>query len=249
MHWQRAKQLFKKYSVMIFVMWRTNKMVQSVVLAFVAEIIILSLLGFVFLGVQKLSHAEMIAPVIIQLQGAQEKKTPVTGLPKETKTLIPLSKLKSRSLVRPSRPQPVKHEPLPYKQTGEIASSESIKTPAVSAEATGAQGFFSEQPGTQGEGVGKENPLMAYAAKVKAAVQAAVEYPASANNMRTKCRARVEFALRDGVQQNPHIVKSSGLSVFDRAAIHTVEIAFYPAPPGALVGKTSLFQVWVEFNQ
>ena len=234
---------------MIFVMWRINKMVQSVVLAFVAEIIILSLLGFVFLGVQKLSQAEMTAPVIIQLQGAQEHKTPVTGLPKERKTLIPLPKQKSRSLVKSSRPQPVKHESLPYKQTSQSISSEPMKTQAVSAEATVARGFSSEQPGTQGEGVGKEDPLMAYASKVKAAVQAAVEYPASANNMRTKCRARVEFAMRDGVQQNPHIVKSSGLSVFDRAAIHTVEIAFYPAPPSALIGKTSLFQVWVEFNQ
>lgn len=233
---------------MIFVMCRKNKMLQAFVLAFFAEILILSLLGFVFISVQKFNQAAMTTPVIIQLNGVQEKKSSVTGLPKEKKALIPLPKPKSRSLVKSSRPQPVRHEPLPYKQTGHIASSESIQTQAVSAELTGVQGFSSEPLRSQGGG-GKEDPIMAYAAKVKAAVQAAVEYPASANNMRTKSRVRVEFSLRDGVQQNPHIVKSSGLSVFDRAAIHTVEIAFYPAPPGALIGKTSLFQVWVEFNQ
>ena len=233
---------------MIFVMWRINKMVQAFVLAFIAEIFILSLIGFVVLGVQKLNQAAMTTPVVIQLNGFQEKKTSVTGLPKEKKASMPLPKPKSRSFVKSGRPRPVRHEPLPYKQTGEIASVESIKTPAVSAEPTGAQGFSSELLRSQGGG-GKEDPIIAYAARVKAAVQAAVEYPASANNMRTKSRARVEFSLRDGVQQNPHIVKSSGLSVFDRAAIHTVEIAFYPAPPSALIGKTSLFQVWVEFNQ
>ena len=230
-------------------MWRINKMLQAFVLAFVAEIFILSLLGFVFIGVHKLNQSSITAPVIIQLTGVQEKKTLLTGVPKEKKTSMPLPKPKSRSLIKSSSPQPVRHEIVPYKQTGQIASYEPMKTQAVSAEPTGTQGPSSEPLRTQGEGVGKEDPLLAYAAKVKAAVQAAVEYPASATNMRIKSRARVEFALRDGVQQNPHIVKSSGLSVFDRAAIHTVEIAFYPAPPGALIGKTSLFQVWVEFNQ
>jgi len=233
---------------MIFVMWRINKMVQAFVLAFVAEIFILSLLGFVVIGVQKLNQAAMTAPVIIQINGAQEKRAPVTGLPKEKKASIPMPKPKSRSFVKSSRPQPVRHEPLPYKQTGQIVSSESVNTPAVSAEPTGAQ-VFSSEPLRSQRGGGNEDPIMAYAAKVKAAVQAAVEYPASAANMRTKSRVRVEFSLRDGVQQNPHIVKSCGLGVFDRAAIHTVEIAFYPAPPGPLIGKTSLFQVWVEFNQ
>ena len=232
---------------MIFVMWRINKMVQAFVLAFVAEIFILSLLGFVFIGVQKLHQAEMTTPVIIQLNGAQEKKASVNGLPKEKKVSIPLPKPKNRSFVRSGKPQPVRREPLPHKQAGQIASAESMKTEAVSAEPTVAQGFSAEPLRNQGGG-GKEDPLMAYAAKVKAAVQAAVEYPASANNMRINSRVRVEFSLRDGVQQHPHIIKSCGLSVFDRAAIHTVESAFYPAPPGALIGKTSLFQVWVEFN-
>ncbi|MEI8186980.1 MAG: energy transducer TonB [Chlorobiaceae bacterium] len=234
---------------MISVRWHEHKMLQAFGLAFVAELIILFLLGIGFVGLQRLKDGGMTTPAVIQLSSLPEGKKPLNAPIAQKKLSIPLQKL--RSMVKPHaiKHKIVAHESAPEKPMAQSAALAPMRSEAVSGNATGSQNGFVEQVAASGGGNGKADPLTEYAAKVKAAVQEAVEYPAAANNMRTKSRARVEFSLLDGLQKNPHIVVSSGLDVFDRAAIHAVNIAHYPLPPAFLSGQTKFFQVWVEFHR
>ena len=220
-------------------------MLQSLVLAIVAEIIILLLLWSGFAGLQQLNQKEMATSSIIQLNGSPEEKKPLDAQQTQKRMSKPKSEVKQNPII----PKPVMHNSAPEKLAHQTAFTEPAHAQILSGDPTGVQNGFAEQMTTQGGKNGKENPLTLYAAQVKAAVQAAVEYPEAANNMRIKSRVRVEFSLRDGLQKNPHILISSGLGVFDRAAIRVVEIAHYPAPPQVLAGQEKLFQVWVEFHR
>ena len=86
---------------------------------------------------------------------------------------------------------------------------------------------------------------MAYNVKLAAAVQAAFVVPGPAAALGFKGRARVEFHLRDGVVSNAKIIQGSGLGAVDRAALKAVEMASFPVPPTALVGKEGVYQIWV----
>jgi len=89
------------------------------------------------------------------------------------------------------------------------------------------------------------DPALAYNVKLAAAVQAAFVVPGPAAALGFKGRARVEFHLRDGVVSNAKIIQGSGLGAVDRAALKAVEMASFPAPPTALVGKEGVYQIWV----
>ncbi|NMW22067.1 MAG: TonB family protein [Chlorobiaceae bacterium] len=234
---------------MISVRYREHKMLQAFGLAFVAEFIILLLLCIGFVGFQRLKDSGMTTPAIIQLSSLPEVKKQLNAPVAQKKLPQPLQKL--RSMVKPHtiKHNIVMHELAPEKPMSQSTAFAPMRSEVVSGSPAGTQNGFVEQVAATGGGSGKADPLTEYAAKVKAAVQEAIEYPAAANNMRTKSRARVEFSLRDGLQQNPHIIVSSGLSVFDHAAIRAVEIARYPLPPPLLSGQTKLFQVWVEFHR
>ncbi|MEI6691895.1 MAG: TonB family protein [Chlorobium sp.] len=232
---------------MISVMRHADKMLQALGLAFVTEIVILVLLSAVIFGLQQIKQPEFTTSSIIQINGPldEEKPLPAPSAPKQ----LSMPVIKQRTIVKSNI---VKHkavvlQPSQDQSTAQNTVSEPIKAQEVQGVSTGTHDGFTEQVSAeQGEG-GKADAMTQYAAKIKAAVQSAVEYPSAAINMRTKSRARVEFSLKDGLQQNPHILISSGLGVFDRAAIRAVEIAHYPAPPLALTGQKKLFQVWVEF--
>ena len=250
LRWPHAKQLFKRGErAMISVMWREHKMLQAFGLAFVVELIILLLLGIGFVGLQRLKDGGMTSPAIIQLSSSPEEKKMLNAPIAQKKLSMPLPKMRSLTKPNHTKYKPVTHELAPEKPIAQSAAPVPIRSEMVSGEATGTHNGFVEQVAATGGGNGKADPLTEYAAKVKAAVQEAVEYPAAANNMRTKSRARVEFSLQDGIEQNPHIIVSSGLSVFDSAAVHAVNIAHYPPPPAVLHGQTKLFQVWVEFHR
>jgi len=89
------------------------------------------------------------------------------------------------------------------------------------------------------------DPALAYNAKLAAAVQAAFVVPGPAAALGFKGRARVEFHLRDGIVSNAKIIQASGLGAVDRAALKAVEMASFPVPPPALVGKEGVYQIWV----
>ncbi len=83
--------------------------------------------------------------------------------------------------------------------------------------------------------------------EVKAAVQAAMEYPASARMAHVTGKTKVAFEYRDGRVNNPHVVVSSGSGMLDAAARRAVEAAAYPPSPADFAGKPLQFEVWVRF--
>jgi len=88
-----------------------------------------------------------------------------------------------------------------------------------------------------------------FAAKVKAAVQAAVRYPPAAHMLHRQGQARVAFDYLDGHVSNPHLVQSSGFPMLDKAAIAAVRDAHYPMPLAKLVHHLVHMSVWVQFRE
>ncbi len=84
--------------------------------------------------------------------------------------------------------------------------------------------------------------------QVRAAVQAAVQYPYAAKMAHIGGQARVSFSYRDGRVWAVKVVTSSGYDVLDRAALQAVSAASYPPPPANLAGKSLAFEVWVRFT-
>ncbi len=60
-------------------------------------------------------------------------------------------------------------------------------------------------------------------------------------------RARVAFTYRDGTVSDVRLVVSSGIGLFDRAALAAVRDAAYPKPTPELTGKILSRQLWVTF--
>jgi protein TonB len=91
-------------------------------------------------------------------------------------------------------------------------------------------------------------PSAEYIALVKAAVQAAFEYPPAAKALDFKGRARVAFNLTDCRPSGARVVVSSGMSIVDRAAQRAVEGATYPPVPDSMRRVEQSFEVWVNFG-
>ena len=96
---------------------------------------------------------------------------------------------------------------------------------------------------------GKVDPNLEYAAKVRAAVQAAVYYPPAAAALRFSGRVRLEFTLKDAAASGARVLIASGIGLIDRAALQAVQAAAYPPPPPSMQGREESYQVWVEFNR
>jgi periplasmic protein TonB len=110
-----------------------------------------------------------------------------------------------------------------------------VSSPPVAPSAAPTPAIVSLDPGL----------LAAYNQKLTAAVQAAFHAPSVASDMGFKGRVRIEFTLRDGVVTNVRVDVPSGLTAVDRAAVHAVQVANYPIPPQALIGKNGTYQIWV----
>lgn len=87
-----------------------------------------------------------------------------------------------------------------------------------------------------------------FADRLKAAIQAAVIYPAAARNMGLRGRVRVEFYFRDGVSSRLRIVQSGGSGMLDAAALAAVTGAAVPPLPETLRGREMTYQVTVVFE-
>jgi protein TonB len=87
-----------------------------------------------------------------------------------------------------------------------------------------------------------------FAARLKAAIQAAVSYPAAAREMGFRGKARVEFLFRDGTLRQARIVQTSGNGMIDRAALAAVTNALCPPAPETLHGMDLPYQVTVMFE-
>jgi protein TonB len=85
-------------------------------------------------------------------------------------------------------------------------------------------------------------------ARIREAVQAAVQYPAAARLMSLRGRARVRLDYQDGAVDGVGLAQSAGNDLLDRAAIRAVQEARYPKPPSEIAGHLLRLVVWVDFS-
>ncbi|SFH70609.1 protein TonB [Collimonas sp. OK307] len=211
-------------------------------LAILAELGIVAVVALMLAGAVS-SKPALSEPVPITLV-SEEPAPPTPPAPPPPKPLPPVAMPKPQ--VQP------KTKAAPQKPA---ASAAAVPTPepAPSAPAPVAEAptAFSEPvptPPAPPPAGNKDAPNAEYAAKVKAAVQAAVVYPPAALALHFAGRVRVEFHLRDSVAGQARIVTASGVGMIDRAALASVQSASYPTPPADMQGKDHVYQVWVEFK-
>jgi len=211
---------------------------QALGMALVVELILLVIAGAAlsWAASSKPAQSEPI-PIVL----ANEDPPPVK--PPEPKPEPP--KPKPKAVIPPPLPAPQPPPPPP-----EIPAELPKETPQVQVPTA-----FTEPvppppvPPPPVVTVDKAKPSAEYAAKVRAAVQAAHSYPPAAAALRYSGRVRVEFHLRDKIPGEAHLLVASGLGIIDRAALQAVQNAQYPEPPQELMGSDLVYQVWVEFNR
>ncbi|MDE2604877.1 MAG: TonB family protein [Burkholderiales bacterium] len=89
---------------------------------------------------------------------------------------------------------------------------------------------------------------LSFEAQLRDAIQSAVRFPEAARLMRLSGRAQIGFDWKDGYISHLHIVRSSGVDILDKAALHTVQIAPSPPTPPQFSGRAMAFEVWVDFT-
>jgi protein TonB len=85
-------------------------------------------------------------------------------------------------------------------------------------------------------------------ARIRDAVQAAVQYPPAARMMGLTGRARILLNYDGGNVEGPALAQSSGTPMLDTAALTAAREAHYPKPPPDMAGQRLRLLVWVEFK-
>jgi protein TonB len=84
--------------------------------------------------------------------------------------------------------------------------------------------------------------------RIRAAIQAALHYPAAAAAMQLTGRAQVQLDYQSGAVRNIQMKQSAGSPLLDRAALAAVRDAHYPAAPAEVGNRTLPLLVWVELQ-
>lgn len=204
--------------------------VQALGLAIVIEVVLLSIAAAIiaWAATMKPAQSEPIPIVLSSVEQAPQSK-PEPPKPKPKLDTPP-------PVATPQAPPP----PVPVEPP--------VTPPAVPVPTAFTEPVPPPPPPTSAPSVDKAKPSAEYAAKVRAAVQAAHYYPPAAIALGYSGRVRVEFHLHDKVPGEPHLLVASGLGIIDRAALQAVKSAQYPEPPPELAGTDIVYQVWVEFS-
>ncbi|KAF3998112.1 TonB family protein [Glaciimonas immobilis] len=193
------------------------------------------------------SKPALSEPVPITLISEDKPPAEAPPTPKPPEPLKPVARPQPKPITKVVPPKPQIQTPQPPKAA--IATAEPLPlSPAPSAMSEPA--FVPTTPAPPpAVASGKTDVSLEYAAKVRAAVQAAVAYPPAAAALHFSGRVRVEFHLRDGVPSQSRVVISSAIGMIDRAALQSVQSARYPEPPSDMRGSDKLYQIWVEFTR
>ena len=155
---------------------------------------------------------------------------------------------------KPIKPVVVKTPPVPTVQPRVVTLQPEVPpTPALKTETTtvAAESVYVQPappPPPPPPASGPSDKELEFAARVKAAIQAAVVYPMAAKQMGYRGKAMVEFIYRDGGVMQTHVVQSSGMVMIDNAALAAVSAARFPTPPDSLKGKDVPYRVTVLFE-
>ena len=152
---------------------------------------------------------------------------PQPPVPKPKPQLQPQPKAQPKPQVAPEEPKP---------ELPQVAEAQ-------------ANAFTEPTPPPPVAVAGNAEPSAEYAAKVRAAVQAAQFLPPAAYSLHYTGRVKVEFHMRDKVPSAVRVLISSGMGMIDRVALQSVQNAKYPEPPPEIQGGDHVYQVWVEFRR
>ena len=199
-------------------------MTKSAFLALAIEALVIALLLLV--AAKKPAKAEPPEPAV--MLSFPDPVKPETPPEKKVEPPKPVQhKVVHEALREKPEPVPKIEEPKPVAQAAPVTLPAKPVAPPKPAE-----------PATISE---------SFKGQVKAAVQAAMVYPASARMAHVVGKTKVAFSYLDGQVSNLSVVISSGSNLLDAAAKRAVESAAYPAPPAGFAGKPLQFEVWVRF--
>jgi protein TonB len=208
-------------------------------------------------GMALLIEAGLVAGAAVILVGAISVKQALSEpVPITLVTDEPEKPAEPKPLPPPPQPQPklkAQVKPVPPKLQAPPPPQDAPPVSPDPAPVAAVQTAFAEPapvppPPPPPSQSGKVDPALEYAAKVRAAVQAAHSYPLAAAAIRFSGRVRVEFHLRDAVPGEARVLVPCGVGFIDHAALQAVQSARYPEPPTDLRGRDNLYQVWVEFT-
>ncbi len=196
---------------------------------------------FQALGLAAVIEFGLLAGAAFALTSTSSTKPVLSG--SETITLVsedpqpPVPKPKPQVQPQPRtqpKPQVIPEEPKP--ELPQVAEAQ-------------ATAFTEPTPPPPVAVAGNAEPSAEYAAKVRAAVQAAQFLPPAAYSLHYTGRVKVEFHMRDKVPSAVRLLVGSGIGMIDRVALQSVQNAKYPEPPPEIQGSDHVYQVWVEFNR
>ena len=90
--------------------------------------------------------------------------------------------------------------------------------------------------------------MAALTSAIERAVQSAALYPPMARLQHREGRAELRFSYRDGAGSAFALLRSSGSSLLDQAALAAIHAAILPPAPAPLAGKTVIVNVPVRFS-
>lgn len=198
---------------------------------------------FQAVGLAAMIEFGLLAGAALALTSTSSTKPVLSG--SETITLVseeltpPVPKPKPQVLPQPKaqpKPQVVPEEPKP-------------ELPQVAEAQANAFTEPTPPPPPPVAVAGNVEPSAEYAAKVRAAVQAAQFLPPAAYSLHYTGRVKVEFHMRDKVPSAVRVLVGSGMGMIDRVALQSVQNAKYPEPPPEIQGGDHVYQVWVEFRR
>jgi protein TonB len=91
--------------------------------------------------------------------------------------------------------------------------------------------------------------LDSYEGHLKSVIQAALRYPPAAAMMGRDGRARVAFSISDARAVDIRLLRGTGSSQLDEAALAAMRQAAYPRPPAEIGARSMAMLVWVEFSR
>ena len=206
-----------------------NDGLKALALAVLLEFLLLGFAAIIYTSGILRAAPVMKDSVVLQLSNLAPEPAPPTPLPRKVEKQSPEPR---------KQPMP-RQEPLP------------IPVPSV-AQNTPPSPFVEQRipvPPPPAARPTEAEVLADYTAKIRDAVQTALIFPKAAESLGYAGRTRVEFRLHQGRQSGAHVIVSSGINMFDRAALQAVQDAVYPQPPEVLMGQARLFQIWVEFKR
>jgi periplasmic protein TonB len=173
-----------------------------------------------------MAKSEDRGPIVLTLEAPEAAPVPeVPPLPKKTPTIEPNKPMPT--------PAPTQEPTPPVAAAADKSEPEAtMTTPAVPAPPVRST----------------VDAVASFESQVRAAVQAVVEFPTAARMMRREGQARVAFDYLDGQVSEIRMAQSSGLQLFDEAALAAVRLARQPQAPAEFRHRVLHLSVWVQFR-